>query len=839
MKASRAAVQGIPRQRIALLYSISGFCFLAIETIWIRTLSYQMGGTAFSSSVIISVFFASAALGNLWAGRRIRATENPLAAYGRCEIACAGLAAVAFAARPWAEFLTHGIDTSALKHIAYAVCFVALPSFFSGASFPFLSQALAAAQQQRVMSAGPVYAANLLGAAAGLIVGGVWLPEAAGYSVAFYVLCALAALTGCAAVRLSRSWTLARAADIVEKTETATVPRGEGLGIAVLIASGVLSILLEVLCITYVLQFTSHSRYSVNAALFAFIVNFGAGSYLAAILIRRKIAVEKLLAAGLALSGLACAVYPALIHAAMQAGFPLVSPYSAGSIAALMIATALLLAPLLIPAGLVFPLAWSLVRRGAAQGEALSLVAVCNKFGSALGAFAGSFVLFPAIGLPKTMAVCGAAYLALAMATLLQLDVPSRGRLFWLVGSTAGMVLAAAIFATVPAPVSIRAPNKLVASYQGADGVVAVSEDQNGSRHIVVNNSYVLNGTERALRSQKQECWLPLALCERPRRVAFIGMASGISATAALDFPLEHLDAIELVPEVVRAAKENFGAWNARLFSDPRAAIRINDGRCVIQSAAEAYDLIICDLMFKEHEGTSSLYSRDFFNAASAKLSANGRFCLWLPLYQLDQRLTSVVIRTFLDVFPNAIAMRGNLDPLQPTMALIGASEPIDVSSEFLGRQLEREHVKALSSECAFLRSVSNFRLTLVGDLRSVAAEFERFPLNTDDAPIFAFEGPRVIPNGESLRGFTFLNAFGKRFLKPDYPSCRLGETPPEELLAGISAGNHVFAASVSAVDLPMEAEKQLQRVRQTMEHLQLAGKISPHAEVRQADLGQ
>ena len=842
MKGSRAAEAALPRTLLAILYAISGFSFLAIESIWIRTLSYQMGGTAFSSSVIISVFFASAALGNAWTGRRLRSTPNPLALYGRCEIACALIAGLAFAATPWAEFLTHEIDVSAVKHIAYAASFVALPSFFSGASFPFLSQALANAARERVSSVGPIYAANLFGAAAGLILGGVWLPEVAGYRIAFLLLCALLALAGCAAITISRRITIQPTSISAEQSTDEPKSRGEVLGVAILISSGVLSILLEVLCITYVLQFTSHSRYSVNAALFAFIVNFGIGSFLAAFWMRRKVGVERLLAASLAAVGFSCAIYPALLHAALRAGFPLYSPYSAGSVFVLMLATSVLLAPLLVPAGLVFPLAWSLVRRRASQGDALSSIVACNKLGSALGAFAGSFVLFPLFGLPKSLAIAGAAYLSLSLAAALRLNDPAspiRGRGWVLGGSVASLLLAVLIFAWVPAPVSIREPNRVVATYQGADGVVAVSEDAQGSRHIVVNNSYVLNGTERALRSQKQECWLPLALCDEPKRVAFIGMASGISATAALDFPIEHLDAIELLPEVVSAARDHFSKWNARLFSDSRAAIRINDGRCVIQSSAEPYDLIVCDLMFKEHEGTSSLYSRDFFNAARAKLLPRGKFCLWLPLYQLDQQLSGVVIRTFLDVFPNAIAIRGNLDPLQPTMALIGSGEPIDLSSEFLARQLDRDAVRALSSECAFFRSVSNFRLTLLGDLRGAKADFERYAPNTDDAPLFAFEGPRVIPDGEMLRGFTFLRWFGQRFLKPKYPSCRLETTNPEELLAGIRAGNHLFAASVTSVEMPMDADKQIERARQTMEHLQLAVKLSPRADVKQGDLGQ
>jgi spermidine synthase len=825
------------------LYAVSGFCVLALETIWIRTLSNQMGGTAFSSSVIIGVYFVFAALGNLWMSRRLRRSERaPRKLYGWCELACALAALVCFLLRPWAEhFVNAGLDASVLRHFVYAAGIIGAPSFFSGAAFPALSQVLAERCEQRVSAVGPVYAGNLAGAALGVLLGGVALPQYFGYSYAFAIVCATLACVGLIAVRVAqKKATLPLPQPAESSCEPA--PRGEVLGVIVLISSGVLSILLEILSIAYVRQFTAHSMYSVAAVLFAFIVNFGIGSWLAARVSRggNSARQEFALAMSLAFTGQFCVVATLIFQGALHAGMPIFTPYSVGSIVLLAMGATLILAPLQIPAGMVFPLAWTLVKRRAArQGDAFGQIVAWNKIGSAAGAFIGPFILFSLIGLAGTLLAAGAAYLALGFAVALHLLEISRARRMFLAGSAVSMTLAAFAFFGRRAPVDFPASGKLIATYEGADGVVAVTEDATRSRHIVVNNSYVLNGTERALASQQQESWIPLLLCSNPQRVAFIGMASGISASAALDFPIKNLDAIELVPEVTRAARDHFGAWNARLFSDPRARVCINDGRFVIQSSTTPYDLIICDLFLPGQEGTSSLYSREFLASARQKLSAGGKFCLWLPLYQLDRELGSIAVRTFLEVFPNAIAMRGNMDPLQPTLALIGSGAPIDLSSEFLLRQLESPPVQRLSGDCPFFRSLPNARLLLVGDLRAVAAEFQSFELNRDDYPVFAFKGPREIPPDELLHGFGFLNWLGQRFVSAPYPSCALGETKPDELLAGIRAGNYFYAASINSLRLPVSPEKQLERARNSLEQLETACRISPCSDLKETELGR
>jgi spermidine synthase len=369
---------------------------------------------------------------------------------------------------------------------------------------------------------------------------------------------------------------------------------------------------------------------------------------------------------------------------------------------------------------------------------------------------------------------------------------------------------------------------------------VSVVEDRaSGSRQILLNSRQRLSGTRGALSSQRHQSWVPLLLCRKPERVITIGMAAGISAAAALDFPVKELLAVELVPEVAAAAHDHFSEWNRALFSDPRARVIIGDGRVTLAQSSGAFDAIICDLLFPAEEGTAHLYSRDFFATARARLNPGGVFCLWLPCYQLTPQTAGVVVRTFLDVFPNAVAVRANFDPLQPVIGLLGSGEAIPMSRDYFAARLASPDVAALAARSPFLRSPDHALLLLVGDLRAAEPGFDAFEPTTDHAPLFAFIGPRQPRGKERLFGFPFLDWIGRRFPQARFPSCDLGVTPPEGLLSNVRAGNFYMAAAAANGVLPGDTRPEEVRLRQVRQSLERARALAPAALLDFGDLGR
>ena len=88
---------------------------------------------------------------------------------------------------------------------------------------------------------------------------------------------------------------------------------------------------------------------------------------------------------------------------------------------------------------------------------------------------------------------------------------------------------------SLAAPINHRDKVIAHAAQPGAHAVVL--EGRELDRAVAVNRYYGLNGTGAALRAQRQEAWLPLALHGDAQRVLFIGMASGISARCGFGFP--------------------------------------------------------------------------------------------------------------------------------------------------------------------------------------------------------------------------------------------------------------------------------------------------------------
>ena len=146
---------------------------------------------------------------------------------------------------------------------------------------------------------------------------------------------------------------------------------------------------------------------------------------------------------------------------------------------------------------------------------------------------------------------------------------------------------------------------------------------------------------------------------------------------------------------------------------------------------------------------------------------------------------------------------------------------------------------QALAPRSPFFLSPENALLLLAGDLHAAEPSFAAHPLTTDDHPRFAWLGPRLARARERLIGFPFLDWIGKRYLRPRYPSCDLGATPPEQVLNSIRAGNFYFAAAAASAVLPGDARPEQVRWRQVAGYLEKARALSPEVRLPEEALGR
>jgi spermidine synthase len=307
-------------------------------------------------------------------------------------------------------------------------------------------------------------------------------------------------------------------------------------------------------------------------------------------------------------------------------------------------------------------------------------------------------------------------------------------------------------------PLRVAPGARLLAAEQSAGGLVAVLE-RDGGRVLQVDNHYALGGSADAVRQERQG-HLPLLLHPAPRRVAFLGSATGSSAAAALAHAsVERLTLVELVPGVAAAARAWFAVENRGVYDSPASEVVLDDARNFLRATSARFDVIVGDLFVPWQAGTGALYAHEHFAAAREHLAPGGLFCQWLPLYQLSEEEFAVVAATFLDVFPDAFVLRGDLFANHPIVALVGGAGPAP-DPHAVGAGSER--LRAAGVRDRWVTHAEGAFALYVAPLAPAAEGWRALPRNRDDRPVIEFLAARAHAGGAGKRAlFTGLAFVG------------------------------------------------------------------------------
>jgi hypothetical protein len=218
------------------------------------------------------------------------------------------------------------------------------------------------------------------------------------------------------------------------------------------------------------------------------------------------------------------------------------------------------------------------------------------------------------------------------------------------------------------------------------------------------------------------------------------------------------------VPEVVVAAREDFADVNAGVMDDPRVEVAIDDGRHHLAAYPQAYDVIVGDLLVPWRAAEAPLYTREHFRSVRRALTAEGVFCQWLPLYQLSPEQFAILVRTFLEVFPEDTLWRGNFDPDVTTLALVGhaGSRPLDLDAI----DARVRGLAASGDPNPFLQHPAGMWVFLVGPLKPEMPGLATARRNTDGQPWIELLSPathadrdHAAPNRDGVTAFLDLVA--------------------------------------------------------------------------------
>jgi len=665
----------------------SGLAGLIYEVCWSRELGLSLGHGERGAALTLALFFVGMAGGYSFASRRSQAAR-PLRAYAICE------AAIALCALGLPTLYEHG-GFGAGRWLSLLP-----PTFAMGASLPFVMQAVESAG----CSVPRAYAIHLFGATLGSLLATFSWIETLGVWGSTY---AAAALSSAAAV-LAFALPSASARPV----ETPSLP-----DLSFRVAAGVAgaaTLALQVLGLRLFALTFHNSTYTFGLTVGVFIVCLGLGSRWTAQ--RSEHAGQRAIRAagrGAFVSALGTLLVVPLFAAVTRFG-ELRAP-SFGSY--VMLATGLVLFVLALPviaAGSLLPALWSAA--GTRAGSAVGSLSAVNSLGAACGALLASFVLLPTLGLFSALLSVAASYAALGMVLS---GWTRRSQLTLL-----GLCLIAVVTHT-------RAPGSpagytLLTRWQSPYGWLdLLRDDSDRSLSARLDLHYQLGSSrDRARHLSMGE--LPLQLHARPARALFVGLATGMTASAALGVPsIEHVEVVELIPEV-KALAHSFADHNSHLLDDPRVHVTLEDGRTYMGRGDARFDVIVSDLFVPWHSHAGYLYTVEHYRAVRARLNTSGVFAQWLPLWQLGAEELDLIAASLGAAFPHTSAWLNDRDPSRALLVIVGHTRAAHLPENLSGARR-------------------------IGTFRPPA----QARLNSDEHPRVEFRAPRTERDRRLLTGAT------------------------------------------------------------------------------------
>ncbi len=691
-----------PRHRALLgLFFLSGCAGLLYEVLWTRILSLSFGHTTWAVSTVLAVFMGGLALGSAWGGRLADRSPSPLRLYALMELALGLLCLAVPALLGWTGALFLALLPRLPDPLAVQAAFQALlaapvllaPTALMGATLPILVRALAAGPGGYARPLSLLYGINTLGAAAGAFLAGYLLLPRLGISAVNLLGVALNLAVGTAALALARGEARAPAPRPEESPspEPFEESRGEGgfppaLAAAGFALTGAAAMIFQVAWTRALTLVIGSSTYAFSAVLVAVLLGIAAGSLLLTRRGRPPAWILPALAGGMALSA-----WLLLFGFDLLPGLFLFLFRGFTGDHAFLLAIQFLVAAVvvLIPAtcsGAFFPcLAASALRPDRPLGEQTGRFYATNTVGSIAGSLAAGFLLVPFAGARWTLALGILLALGVAAAFTLRLFPRRRAAIAVAAGGVAAAIILSPGWdirimsggAFVHAPMFLEeggsfyrraADANILFFREGISSTVTVTSPGTDELYLMVNGKTDASTHPEDMSTQFRLAYFPLLLHPRPRRVAVVGLGSGITPGCAGMFrEVKRIEVMEIEPAVVEAAAL-FGEYNLGILSDPRLRLRLGDARNLLQAGAGGWDVIISEPSNPWISGVSNLYSREFLTLGRERLADPGVFCLWIHSYGLAPDTFRLVVRTFREVFPRAALFRTSVGDV----ALVG-----------------------------------------------------------------------------------------------------------------------------------------------------------------------
>lgn len=725
------------RRAVFALFFLSGIAGLVYQVLWLRRLSLVFGVTVYAASTVLAAFMAGLAIGSVLAGRILRRRVPALQAFGIAEI----LVGVAGLASPWlleaASALYQQVHRAApeslgwltFARLACSFVILAVPTTLMGTTLPLLSAAVSASglASRDPSSAGSrigvLYAINTAGAMAGTLVTGYYLIPAIGIQRTFVFAAAINVAVGAVALWLARTALPAAAA---EPAVSADTPRPALLAVVngVAAVSGFAALALEVLWFRLLLQFVVATSEAFTAMLATVLAGIALGGLAAARGLRRQRDLVLWLVAAQAATAVAVVASMSALTWTVAHGWDTMSLWRAVGIAIFPPAFAM---------GVAFSLLLGAVSARAAGpaegiGGRVGRLYALNVAGAIAGSLAAGFILIPTMGAIAALTAMAALYLVSAAA------LAAAGRT-WRTALVAVVAVAAFIplARRMPDPFKVaidRRYGDVLMEFWREEGVqTAVSVRASRLQHVLyLDGLHQANDQPAMVKLHRTLGHLPMVLHGAPREVLVVGMGGGATPGAVSQHAGAKVQVVELSASVVKAAPF-FAHVNYDLLNAANVTVRIDDGRSFLAFTDRRFNVITADVIQPGHAGAGMVYSREYFALVRRALKPRGVAMQWIGKRpSVEYKL---IMRTFLDVFPNATLWHDG-------EFMIGTAEPLTLDPGALDRMRADPGTRA-ALDAIGLTSFAALTRWYTGSADEMRAFVGAGPLLTDDRPLVEY----------------------------------------------------------------------------------------------------
>jgi spermidine synthase len=451
--------------------------------------------------------------------------------------------------------------------------------------------------------------------------------------------------------------------------------------------------------------------------------------------------------------------------------------------------------------GASFPLALGALAAQERSGDTGRLVGAtyaANTVGGIIGALAFSMIVIPAFGTTASerwLIVLSAAAAVVVLAPLVRRS-PRQSKIATVTILATLAVGTAGVWTVRDVPWLALAYGRRMNEYkdynsrllymgEGRNSSIAVSEYPNGVRYFHVSGKVEATTEQFDMRLQRMLGHLSALLVKKPESVLVVGFGAGVTAgTFVLHPDVKRITISEIEPLVPAASSQYFKQQNYDVFHDPRTRLFYDDARHFILTSKEKFDVITSDPIHPWVKGTSTLYSKEYFELCKAHLKPGGVVTQWVPLYESDPETIKSELATFFNVFPHGTVWNSDAKNEGYDVVVVGRAEPEPIDLDVLDERMRRpEYAKVRESLAEVgLGSAMDLMLTYAG---------------RDDELRPWLKGAQI--NRDVNMRLQYLAGWGLNYNHADviYGQIRSYRTVPADLFVGEQASTDLFRRSL------------------------------------------